>query len=82
MEGFSDGSSTLPASTKKKDMTAGHVFLFDFRSCWSFHSSAMFLLDTSPLLTRLVQSERALAYPLSRIVPSASFIACLSVYWV
>ena len=31
MEGFSDGSSTLPASTKKKDMTIGHVFLFWFR---------------------------------------------------
>ena len=31
MEGFSDGSSTLPASTKKKDMTAGHVLLFGFR---------------------------------------------------
>ena len=31
MEGFSDGSSTLPASTKKKDMTMCHVFLFGFR---------------------------------------------------
>ena len=32
MEGFSDGSSTLPASTKKKDKTAGNVFLFGFLS--------------------------------------------------
>ena len=29
----------LPRSTKKKDMTAGHVFLFGFRSRWSLHPS-------------------------------------------
>ena len=53
MNVFSDGSSTLPASTKRKcDLYRQVAFSFGFRSRWSLHPSVIEMLGRSEFALR------------------------------